>query len=86
MKDTHGMVEWQPVLLPPQQASCSGHDKTIRVRYEPPTAVGMAFMWTISTEVIVVMVDEAQGHKQHTAQDEPETCELSPVLSMPSGM
>jgi hypothetical protein len=85
MKDTQRMVERQPVLLPPQQASDGDHDKTIRVRYEPPKAVGMAFMWTISTEVIVVMVDEAQGHKKHTAQEKPETCELSPALFMPSG-
>jgi hypothetical protein len=67
MKDTQGMVKRQPVLLPPQQASDSGHDKTIRVQYEPPTAVGMAYVWAINTEVIMVMVDEAQGHKKHTA-------------------
>ena len=85
MKDTQRMVERQSVLLPPQQTSDSGHDKTIRGRYEPPTAVGMVYMWTISTEVIVVMMDEAQGHKKHTAQEKPETCELSPAVSMPSG-
>ena len=58
MKYTRGMFERRRALLPLQQPSDHGNDKTTRVLDEPPTAVGMAGMLTVNTEVIVVMVAE----------------------------
>ena len=40
-----------------QKPSYNGNDKAMRVLDEPPTAVGIAGMLTVNTEVIVVMVN-----------------------------